>query len=275
MTFAAIMVQVDFGDSATQRIKAAADLAVRFGALLIGVAGWPLRGSGALDRSDVQYPPQEQVLETRVLRELDDLGKRFRLAAGAVLRGVEWRSSDHFPSEVIAAEARAADLVIIGRDRLPGDVYRTFDPAAVILACGRPVLVLPRGVERVQGQRILVAWKGTREARRAVYDALPLLKQAQSVSIAAVEPADLQERAREHVADVARYLEHHRVPLGRQIVGPPRAADGQAVLSIARELEVDLIVAGAYGRSRLSEWIFGGVTRDLLTASTVPCLFSN
>lgn len=275
MAFASIMVHVDFDEQAQERIGVAADLALRFNALLIGVAGWPLRKSGVLERSDVDYPPLEQALQAKIMKQLDELGKSFRQSAGANPRGVEWRSSHHFPNEVIAAEARAADLVVIGRDRLPGDVYRTYDPGAVILSCGRPVLVLPHGITHVHGQRILIAWKDTREARLAVRNALPFLRQAQNVSIAAVGPQDLEERAREEVADVARYLEHHGVALGQQIVVSTREADGHVLLRLAEEHAADLIVAGAYGRSRLSEWIFGGVTRDLLTKSKAPCLFSN
>ena len=158
---------------------------------------------------------------------------------------------------------------------MPGDVYHTFDPGAVILASGRPVLVVPRGIGRLQASRVLIAWKDTREARRAVHDALPFLKEAQGVAIAAVAPQDLEQRAREQVADVARYLEHHRIAIEQSIVTSSREADGHVLLRIAEEQKADLIVAGAYGRSRLSEWIFGGVTRDLLRTSKVPCLFSN
>ena len=157
---------------------------------------------------------------------------------------------------------------------MPGDAYHTFDPAAVILACGRPVLVVPRGIGRVQASRALIAWKDTREARRAVRDALPLLKEAQSVVIAAVGAQDMED-VRDQVADVFRYLEHHRVALGEPIVLSTDEADGHVLLRVADEQKADLIVAGAYGRTRLSERIFGGVTQDLLRISKVPCLFSS
>lgn len=275
MAFASIMVHVDFDEQAQERIGVAAGLAARFNALLIGVAGWPLRKSGVLERSDTEYPPLEQSLRAQILEQLDKLGETFRRAAGDNPHGVEWRASYHFPNEVIAAQARAADLIVIGRETLPGDAYRTFDPGAVILACGRPVLVVPRGTGRVQASRVLVAWKDGREARRAVRDALPFLKEAQSVTIAAVGAQELEPAVREQVADLARYLEHHRVAHRQEIVASTGEADGQVLLRIAEEQKADLIVAGAYGRSRLSEWIFGGVTRDLLIGSKVPCLFSN
>lgn len=275
MAFASIMVLVDIDEGSEERIGVAAALAVRFNAVLIGVAGWPLRKSGVLDSSGVEFPPREQALQAKILQQLDELRERFRRSVGANPRGVEWRASHHFPSEFIAAQARAADLVVIGREPLPGDVYHTFDPGAVILACGRPVLVVPRGTGRLQAARVLIAWKDTREARRAVHDALPFLKEAQAVAIAAIGPQDLEQPAREQVADLARYLEHHRIAVERSIVTSSHEADGHVLLRIAEEQKADLIVAGAYGRSRLSEWIFGGVTRELLRASKVPCLFSN
>jgi nucleotide-binding universal stress UspA family protein len=275
VTFASIMVYVGFDEPSVERVGVAAELATRFNAALIGVAGWPLRETGAQARSDVDFPPVEQSLQAKIAEELERLGEVFRRRAGAIPRGVEWRSSAHFPNAVIATEARAADLVIIGRDPLHGDVYHTFDPGAAILACGRPVLVVPRGIDHLQTSRVLIAWKETREARRAVYDALPFLQDAASVAIATIGPQDLEIQLREQIDDLANYLERHEVIIGAKIATSAREADGHVLLRVANEQRTDLIVAGAYGRSRLSERIFGGVTRDLLTGSKVPCLFAN
>ena len=234
-----------------------------FNSLLIGVAGWPLR------KHEAERPQLDKILE-----RLQRLGETFRLSAGPNPGGVEWRSSTHFPSEVIAGEARAADLVVIGREALAGDVYHTYDPGTVILAAGRPVLVVPRGLRRFQPSRVMIAWKDTREARRAVRDALPFLKEARSVSIAAVKPQGA-ENVDKQVADVAQYLVRHHVSVGQQIETVAEGEEGPILLELAKEHAADLIVAGGYGRTRLREWIFGGVTRHLLRTSTVPCLFSS
>jgi len=101
---------------------------------------------------------------------------------------------------------------------------------------------------------------------------LPFLKEAKSVSIAVVKSASAENVGRQ-IADVAQYLARHKVSVGRQIETVASGEEGQVLLRLAKENAVDLIVAGAYGRTRLSEWIFGGVTRNLLTSSTVPCLF--
>jgi len=125
-----------------------------------------------------------------------------------------------------------------------------------------------------QPSNVLIAWKDTREARRAVRDALPFLKQAQSVCIAMANPADSQ-RAEAQMADMVQYLEHHDISVSRQIATVADENEVNILSELARKHDSNLIVAGAYGRTRLSEWIFGGVTRHLLLTSPVPCLFSN
>jgi nucleotide-binding universal stress UspA family protein len=267
MTLTAIMVTVDFDPSSKMRITLAADLARRFGCLLIGVAGWPLIKRPIETLSDNE-------LAERASTELQSLRERFRKIAEEVAVRVEWRSSMDFPREVIPKEARAADLLVIGQSMLPGDVVHSYDPGTIILAAGRPVLVVPPEIDRLEFSRVLVAWKDTREARRAIRDALPFLKLADEVSIAVAKTSG-SEDADPQIADVAKYLERHDVRVARQISTVATEDEDVLLLDLARQHRVNLIVAGAYGRTRLSEWIFGGVTRHLLLNSPVPCLFSN
>ena len=275
MTLAAIMVYVDFDDGAEGRIGVAAGIADQFNSPLIGVAGWALRKHDGLPL-EVEFAPDENARREAIAKQLERLEDRFRRYAKAVPRGVEWRSSTGFPREVIATQARAADIVVIGQDALPGDIYRTYDPGTIILAAGRPVLLVPRGVHRLEASRVLIAWKDTREAHRAVHDALPFLKRAQEISIAAAYPDGSDgSDARMQIADVAQYLARHGVAISRQIVTAADGEEARALLDLAKRHEAGLIVAGAYGRTRLSEWIFGGVTRQLLLKSPIPCLFSN
>jgi nucleotide-binding universal stress UspA family protein len=119
-----------------------------------------------------------------------------------------------------------------------------------------------------------VAWKDAREARRAIHDALPFLKLADEVSIAVAKPPGAED-ADAQIADVAKYLERHDVHVAEQISTIAGEDEEDVLLDLARQHRVNLIVAGAYGRTRLSEWIFGGVTRRLLLNSPVPCLLSN
>ena len=269
MTLATIIVSVDFDAACKSRINLAAELAKRFKSLLIGVAGWPL-----LKRSHKELELPEAGSVELVSKELEKLGEKFRTIAGEITDRVEWRSSMDFPREVIPKEARAADLVVIGQGILPGDFARTYDPGTIILAAGRPVLVVPPEIDRLDFSRALIAWKDTREARRAVRDAIPLLQQAKDVAIAVVHSSS-SEKTDAQIADLVRYLAHHKVSVTQQIANVSNENEGIILLQLAEEHRVDLIVAGAYGRTRLGEWIFGGVTRDLLLNSRICCLFSN
>ena len=269
---ASVMVHVDFDSGSDDRIRCAAELAERFGSTLIGVAGW-VPGREPLGEPERTHERDEDRL-ARISVELGRLAERFRDVAGRTRQPVEWRAGFKFPREVIVNEARAADLLVIGTHPDQDDVVHAFDPGAVILAAGRPVMVLPRGVRSLPALRILIAWKDTREARRAVRDALPLLKGAQDVSIAVAKP-QRGEGVDEQIADVAKYLARHGVAVRQQIATFAEEEAGQILLQLAKERHADLVVAGAHGRTRLSEWIFGGVTRHFLTISSVPCLFSN
>jgi nucleotide-binding universal stress UspA family protein len=272
MTFAAIMVSVEFEPDCKSRISLAAGLARRFNSLLIGVAGWPLLKAGLHSVPTSEIPTLESV--KWVSSELDKLGQKFRAVAENITDQVEWRSSMDFPREVIPKEARAADLVVIGQDFLPGDVLHTYDPGTIILATGRPVLVVPQQIDHLEASRILIAWKDTREARRAVRDALPFLKQAKKVGIAVAKTPGAEDTDAQ-IADVIQYLGRHQLTDVQQISTVADGDEEVLLLDLAKQHNVNLIIAGAYGRTRLSEWIFGGVTRHLLVNSPIPCLFSN
>ena len=267
MSLAAIMVTVDFDPASKARINLAADLARRFGSLLIGVAGWPLI------KRPVETLSDSEVAE-RASRELRNLGEAFRKITEQTAVRVEWRASTNFPREIVPREARAADLLVIGQSMLPGDAVHSYDPGTIILAAGRPVLVVPPEIDHLDFSRVLVAWKDTREARRAVRDALPFLKLADEVSIAVAKTPGTED-ADAQIADVARYLGRHDVRVAQQIATVASEHEEVLLLDLAKQHRVNLIVAGAYGRTRLSEWIFGGVTRNLLLNSPIPCLVSN
>lgn len=267
-----IIVHVDLDRGSDDRTRLAADLADRFGAALIGVAGWvPGR---ELTGHHGEFIRDEDRLKW-ISAELARLGERFRDVAGQPAKAVEWRASFHFAREVIARECRSADLVVIGMHSAPDDVFHTSDVGSILLAAGRPVLVVPDGLTKLSGQRIMVAWKETREARRAVRDALPFLQAAQQVLLfeVAEEAAESDEKA--HLDDLEAYLHQHQIEKIAKRVVCTRGSVSAELKQAARAEAMDLIVAGAYGRTRLGEWVFGGVTHDLLRTSEICCLFSN
>lgn len=269
---ASIMVHVDWNAGSDDRIRLAANLADRFGALLIGVAGWvPGRERAALSHADLEQPDKRLKW---IRAELDRLGERFREVAGITKAPAEWRGSFNFAREAIAREARAADLVVIGSRPAADDPLHTFDPGEVLLTAGRPVLVAPREHAAVSTDRILIAWKDTREARRAVQCALPFLRQAEHVALVEIIEDLLEAQAHAHLADVEAYLGRHGIKVGLKAVLNPHGAIAHQLTTVAVDNGAGLIVAGAYGHSRLGEWIFGGATRGLLHTSKLCCLFS-
>jgi nucleotide-binding universal stress UspA family protein len=270
---ASIAVYVDFDVGSDGRIKIAADWASKFGAVLIGVAGWlPGREPGSWFEYELERP-EDRI--DRITAELEKLAERFRSIAHQKVEVVEWRPSFHFPREVIPAEARAADLIIIGPRTVSEDAYHAFDAGMVILNAGRPVLVVPDRPSADAGERILIAWKDAREARHAVQDALPYLALAEDVTLVAITE-EVQERAVvAQLGDVETYLLRHGIKVRAKSVLHPKGSISDQLRSVAKSEGADLIVAGAYGHTRLGEWVFGGVTRGLLDAGDVCCLFSN
>jgi nucleotide-binding universal stress UspA family protein len=271
MSYAVMMVHVDAERDSEQRVQLALELAGRFAATLIGVAGLALRPAFAGGGIAVYGEPTERELQQMRVR-LDDIGKKF-CNQGQCLKQVEWRSALELPTDLVSREARAADLVIVG-PRHPAD-SALLDPGVILLRAGRPVLVVPDIVAPRGFRRAVVAWKDTRECRRAVRDALPLLQQANEVLLLEVGEGETQSQAKKHLADVAGYLARHRVTVAAEVVRPARGPVAIEILHFARDENADLIVAGGYGHSRLGEWIFGGVTHALLAGSPVCCLLSH
>jgi nucleotide-binding universal stress UspA family protein len=258
MSYAVMMVHVDIDDSADGRIRLASELAKRFDATLIGVSAMLVEAEG-------------EVL-ARLLARREAAFRRIAGAGGAKL---DWRSANDLPDDVVAREARAADLIIVGRVPAPGGVVRSIDPGRVVLRAGRPALIVPPGVEALRAERIVIGWKDTREARRAVQDALPLLHEANHVRVVEIRDAADDARAQERVDEVARYLLRHRVAADTLVVTQTGGGAGGALMRVAQEDGANLIVAGAYGQSRLGEWVFGGATSDLLSACPVCCLLAH
>jgi nucleotide-binding universal stress UspA family protein len=147
----------------------------------------------------------------------------------------------------------------------------------VALSAGRPVLVVPHfGPPRNLGSNVLVAWNASREASRAVNDAMPFLRRANKVTVLAVDPQRGGDAHREiPSADIALHLSRHGVKPEAAQVAAPEIEAGEIILSQASRLGANLIVIGAYGHSRFREYIFGGVTRHLLRHMTVPVLMSH
>lgn len=271
-SFATMMVHVDVVRDCEPRVQLALALADRFQTTLIGVAGLTLRPAFAAGGLVVYHEPTQDDCRA-VSARLDDLGRRFR-AKGQHLKQVEWRTALELPYELVSREARAADLIIVGARHTGGNVHDLVDPGVILLRAGRPLLVVPDVVAPPQLRRVVVAWKETRECRRAVRDALPFLQRAEEILILGIDEGQ-PETAKRHLSDVAGYLRRHGVVVAREVWRQARGPIAAELLHLVRDEGADLIVAGGYGHSRLGEWIFGGVTHELLASSPICCLLSH
>ncbi|MGT2478063.1 universal stress protein [Methylobacterium oryzae CBMB20] len=272
MSYASLMVAVDDGRHARTRVRLAADLADRFGARLVGVGAcmpaYPrLYGETAT--------PIDLIFDQIRQAALDRLASTEQTFWNAACRNerVTWRSALEFPVRFLEEQARAADLIVVGRpaDDEGADPTVRISAGDALMGVGRPTLIVPPGVEHLEARRILIGWKNTPQTRRAVSDALPLLRRAEAVRV--VRVAD--DRNPSEVDDVVRYLALHDVAAGAHPVKPTGWTVADTLQAAATEFGVDLIVTGAYGYSRLREWFFGGVTRDLLAGASLCCLMSH
>ncbi|WP_394787147.1 universal stress protein [Rhodoferax sp.] len=264
MSYATLMVHLELGRSNAELLQVTLNLAQRFRSGVVGIAACqPMQlvyGDG--------YVYGELIEENRleIAKEMAQAEAEFRSVLQSQAPWVEWRSTTGYVSlsDYLASEARSADLFItsVAKSEL-FDPSRTVDTGDLIMQIGRPVLVVPPSAEQAQLNRVVIGWKDTRETRRAVYDALPLLKHATDVRVVELAAQSDLADARARLADVVAWLHRHGVVA--ESLAPLATGDDAAQLSaIAWEYEADLVVAGAYGHSRLREWALGGVTRSLL-----------
>lgn len=273
MTYATILVQSEPGEVAVARLKCAADLADRFQASLIGLAAECVNPAMAAEPYNAYSAEWVVAMHDEAEAHLRSAAEAFRMHCG--IRRESWITRRVMPAQALAEASRAADLIVAGGAAKPSrNAYVSADIADLLMISGRPVLVAPPTGDFCSAKSVVVAWKDSREARRAVTDALPFLKAADEVLVLeACSTADLTG-AREHTAEVAAALGRHGVNArsdGLVIDDEPDLT----VISRARHLGADLIVAGAYGHSRLGEWVFGGMTRQLLAQTERFVLFSH
>lgn len=272
-----ILVHADAERDSTPRIALAADLARRFDATLVGVtAGLPRLPIEIYDAGlgTVAVGPDYTEQDRQQLQaEFDKAEATFNRATKGAGVETSWRALFGPPSDAIVAVAIGADLVVVG----PGDRSLLGNLSAasagdIVLRSGRPILVVPDNVQQAAAKTIVVAWKDTTEAQRAIADALPFMKQAESVVVAAIGEGSKRPP---NLPDAVAFLLRHGIAAKSELIDPKGAPVGDVLLDFARRAQADLIVAGAYGHSRFREWVFGGVTRALLMRSPVPVLFSH
>jgi nucleotide-binding universal stress UspA family protein len=280
MPYKDLLVHLDESKSCARRVDAAVRLAARHGAHLTGV--YPIVEIPLLNYIREQIPRELQAsMEAEAQAQADLALKRFREAAergGVACETRTDRALDTTLASVVSMHARYADLVVLGQADPDAPPYAGSDlPEEVVLASGRPVLMVPH--DRAPGpfgDRVLVAWDASRAAARAVGDAMPILEQAISVLVVSINPKSTPAGHGELPgADIALHLARHEVSAEVEAVDTDRMDTGDALLSFAADHGCDLLVMGAYAHSRVRELVLGGATRTILQSMTLPVLMAH
>ena len=267
MTIATVMVYVDPAQQAEGQVRVAKDIANKFGASMIGVSAMAVPPPVIAEGVVIQASTADDV--KRMKATLVAKEDWFRQVIGLSKEKIAWRWDIEDPTAFLANEARAADLIVVKSSHKDADPLQSIDPAEAILLLGRPAIVVPERAAELKADRIVVGWKDTREARVAVFHALPLLTRASEVKVIELCLSDEQDSARRRVHDVSNYLSARGARCHTDVRVYTGEADATHLSRLAKEANADLIVTGAYGHSRLGEWIFGGMTRGLL--NDAPC----
>lgn len=276
MPYSTLMVHLDTDKSNAALLRFVDDFARRLKADVIGIAaGQPMK----LIYTDGYVPANlvQQDFE-QLEASIKAAEKEFRDALRGQASNVEWRSTVTVAplADYIAHEARSADLIIT---TAPSDASfleseHHVNAGDLVMLAGRPVLVVPAETTTPKLDRVLVGWKETREARRAIVDALPILKAATHVIVAEIADQDEMDEARMHLGQVVTWLQRHGVVAAASAVAS-KGDDANQLNAIAAQNSIDVVVAGAYGHSRVREWALGGVTRDLLLRGERYALISH
>jgi nucleotide-binding universal stress UspA family protein len=265
VTYATLMAHLQLGQSNAGLLRTAGDLAERFHAGVIGIAACqPMQiayGDGYV------YGELIEQDRAQIDKDMKAAKAEFESALQARARRIDWRSTVTFGSLAgyLAHEARSADLVVtsVDRDVSVFDPSRRVDMGELVMEIGRPLLLVPAAAAKLEFDRMIIGWKDTREARRAVADALPFLKQAAHVVVVEIATEGEMPAARAHLQDVVAWLAEHGIA-AESIALPTTGDDAGGLDALAQDHRAQVVVAGAYGHSRVREWMLGGVTRDLL-----------
>ena len=279
MSYKTVLVHVDETSRSQLRVNIAASIAMWNNAHLIGTAVTGVSRfiyqDGNLNASDSNLAIHLNYLRERAERAVAGFNQTVaQLGVNSYESGI----ANDEAGGGIGLQARYSDLVVIGQtnpDEVSPAVLPDF-PEYIVMHSGRPVLMIPyAGDFTTIGKRPLISWDASREATRAVTDAIPLLKRADVVQLAIFNSNSVPDAHGEQPgADIALFLARHGIKV--EVSVHKTSTDiGNALLSLASDLDSDMIIMGAYGHSRLREMIMGGVTKTILSSMTIPVLMAH
>ncbi len=270
-----ILVHVTNSDEAKARVEAAFSLAADHDAHLTGLG---VRSVTQIPGYAASRIPPQVFREVEARQEADVKAARKLFDSAAARAGWSdrsgWLDGAGLPSDVVGLHARYTDLTVVGQQPLTGaDNPEEGFADLLVMHSGRPVLVFPHvGAKSPIGRHIVVAWNASREAARAVGDAMPLLESSDTVDILSIEPEGIGDLPG---ADIAQHLARHGIKAEAKRSVANKVDAGDVLLNFVSDSGADLVVMGAYGHSRVREMIMGGVTRHMLEHMTVPVLMSH
>jgi nucleotide-binding universal stress UspA family protein len=261
--YKSLLVHLELGRSNPLLLQIAGELSERFDARVVGVAACapPVMIYGDIGLAGDAWMTER----SGIAQQMATAESEFRDAFRDRTVDLEWRAMKDCAdiAKCLSRQARTADLVVTAVAQ--GDMFdgtRASSTGALVMQAGRPVLLVPLAQAAPKFDRVLIGWKDSRETRRAIADALPLMRRAEVTVVEVVKPGRM-DAARRHLDDVVAWLALHDV-MARAFPVTASGDDAADLHAVADSQRCDIVVAGAYGHSRLREWILGGVTRDLL-----------
>ena len=277
MGYKTILVHCDASRGTAGRLGIAVDLADHFAGHVVGLHVRQAFQAPAFTDAGPAIDSLYRTYETTMRAEEAMATAAFRDAVGNQGISSEWRVADGYVDEILAAEARVADLVIVGQAEPDSPPTATPDDLAedIAMAAECPVLIVPHiGAAKPPGKTVMLCWNDSREAKHAAVGALPLLAAADKVIVLIIDPKASRGRE-EPGADVAVWLARHGVKVTVQRDSAADSDVGGVILSRAADHDIDLIVMGIYGHSRMRERVLGGASRTLLASMTAPLLVAH
>ncbi len=279
MAYKTIVVHLHDAASAPRVLQYAVALARKFGAHLIGLYASPAMIYAPALPGGARVVGRVQEYDRNLSEQITTTFERMTKdeAFVAELRLLRPRNADDL-GEIVMQHSRACDLIVASQREGLWEMSRILDfPERLVMESGRPVFMVPlASLRSSDGHHVMIAWNGKREAARATFDALPLLQAARRVTILAIEQtvagaisAALPETA------IAAALARHGVNVTIKTASADNASVGEAIAKALAAEQVDLLVMGAYGHTRLREFVFGGATRHILQNMPIPIVLAH
>lgn len=261
MTFKTLLVHAEPEWGSAEALDAAVHLSGLLGAHVLGVAAEAYEPPGSF----YMEGDLVQDLRDQIDTDIDTARTRFMAATAKLPAGATFVSGMDRPYVLMADHARGADLVVARRPPSGSSPTNLCHPGDLVMETGLPVLLVPHAAAPLVPNRVLVAWKDHRACRRALADAMPFLAAAKQVMLVSVcAKNDLSEH-QAALREVSRRLERLGVRAEVEVRAGNAGSPLGSIETIANAMAADLIVAGAYSHNAIREWLFGGVTQDLLT----------